>query len=98
MEIYWTPKAKADFNNILEYLNDNWGKREVENFINQTNKVLDGIANNPQMFIGSIKKKNIHKGFVTKHNSLFYKIKPRKKEIILLTFWDNRRDPIKRNY
>jgi plasmid stabilization system protein ParE len=98
MKINWTPRAKTDFNKVLEYLHENWGIKEIENFINQTDDVLEGIANNPQMFIESPKKKNVHKGFVTKHNSLFYKVKPRKKEILLLTFWDNRKDPNKNNY
>ena len=43
-------------------------------------------------------KKHFRKGPVTKHNSLSYKVKPNKKEIILLTFWDNRQDPKKLNY
>jgi hypothetical protein len=50
------------------------------------------------MFFESSKKKYVYKGFVTKHNSLFYKVNPRKKEIILLSFWDNRKDPQKRPY
>jgi hypothetical protein len=50
------------------------------------------------MFQSSRKKKNIRRGFITKHNSLYYRIKPRKKELELLTFWDNRQDPEKLNY
>ena len=98
MEINWTPRAKADFNKILEYIYKGWGAKEVNNFIDKTDSVLESIAENPQMFVESTRKKNVRKGFVTKHNSLFYKIRPRKEEIILLTFWDNRKDPKKRPY
>jgi plasmid stabilization system protein ParE len=98
MKIIWTPRAITDFNKVLEYLYVSWGLKEVENFIDKTDDVLEGIAANPQIFIESLKKKNVHKGFITKHNSLFYKFKPNKKEILLLTFWDNRKDPNKLQY
>ena len=45
------------------------------------------------MFEESRKKKNVRKGFVTKHNTLYYRVRPRKKELQLLLFWDNRQDP-----
>jgi len=50
------------------------------------------------MFKTSEKKKNIRKGFVTKHTSLYYRVKPRKKSIELLAFWDNRQNPKKFKY
>ncbi len=76
IKIIWTPKAKSDFNNILEYLHQNWGIHEVENFIHQTDSMLAEIANHPQMFIESTKKKGVFRGLVTRHNSLFYKLNP----------------------
>jgi hypothetical protein len=45
------------------------------------------------MFQASRKKKNVRKGLITKHNTLYYRIKPRKKELELIIFWDNRKDP-----
>lgn len=50
------------------------------------------------MFEASRMKKNVRKGFITKHNTLYYRIKPRKKEIELLVFWDNRKDTKKLTY
>ncbi len=98
MKITWTPRAKTDFNKILEYLHENWSLKEVNNFIDQTDLVIKDITANPKMFIESRTKKNVHKGFISKHNSLFYQVKPRMKEIVLLTFWDNRKDPKKRPF
>ena len=48
------------------------------------------------MFEVSKKYKNVRKGYVTKHNAIFYRIKPRKKEILL--FLDNRQDDKRRLY
>jgi plasmid stabilization system protein ParE len=98
MIVSWTPRAISDFNKILEYLYENWGAKEVDNFIDKTDAVIKIIVENPQIFVKSIKKKNVRNGFITKHNSLFYKVKPRKNEIVLLTFWDNRKDPLKRPF
>jgi len=50
------------------------------------------------MFEESRKKKYVRKGFVTKHTTLFYRIRPRKKELQLLLFWPNRDDPGKLPY
>ena len=56
MEIKWTPKAKNDYSLILDYLFQNWGLKEVEKFIAQTNRVINTIAGNPQIFVESSKK------------------------------------------
>ena len=66
--------------------------------MDKTEKVLSLIAKDPEMFEISRKKKNVRKGFITKHNTLYYRIKPRKKELELITFWDNRQDPKKLAY
>jgi plasmid stabilization system protein ParE len=98
MTVIWTKRAKQDYLNVLNYLQENWGMKEVSDFVGKTNDTIRTIATNPKAFIASTKRKNVHKGFVTKHNSLFYQVRPRKKEIILLTFWDNRQSFLKLKY
>ena len=98
MIIKWTPTARNTYFNVLDYLSKEWSLREIENFVNETETVLDQIKEHPYMFKASRKKKNVRKGFVTKHNSLYYRVKPRKKEIELITFWDNRQNPARIKY
>ncbi len=98
MKISWTPTARKTYFNILDYLDQAWTKREVLNFVDEVEKVLSQIKENPDMFEASRKKKNIRKGYITSHNSLYYRVKPRNKELELLTFWDNRQDPEKLNW
>lgn len=98
MKISWTPTARQTYFKVLDYLSEAWTRREVENFIYETEHTIAQITKNPQMFKASKKKKNVRKGFTTKYNSLYYRIKPRKKEIALITFWDNRQDPLKIKY
>lgn len=98
MKVRWTSTSKVTYLDVLSYLDENWTKRELQNFVDTVEKVISQIVAEPYMFEASNKKKNIRKGFVTKYNTLYYRIKPRKKEIELLTFWDNRQDPNKLSY
>jgi len=98
MKVHWSIRAKKDFNDILDYLFKNWSIREVENFIDKTDLIVLKIRRNPNLFIRSAKKQNIHKGFITKQVSLFYKVDHKKQQITLLTFWDNRQNPKKLQY
>lgn len=72
MKIIWSNQAKNDYDKVLTYLHENWGINEVKNFIDKTEKVVSLIKSHPQIFTESSRKKNIRKGFVSKHNSLFY--------------------------
>jgi len=93
MKVIWTPKALQSYFKIFNFLNERWTKKEVENFVNQTDKIIEQIAENPKMFVATGKRKNVRKGFVNNLVTLFYKVYPRKKEIELLRFYDNRQDP-----
>jgi plasmid stabilization system protein ParE len=98
MIISWTPTARKTYFAILDYLEKSWGEKDIRNFISEVNTLLNQIANNPEMFPSSKKMKNVRKGLISKHNSLYYRINPSKKELELLTFWDNRQDPRKLDY
>jgi len=69
-----------------------------QNFVDRTEKTLSQIVKTPEMFEASRKKKNVRKGLITKHNTLYYRIKLLKQEIELITFWDNRQNPEKLAY
>ena len=93
MDVFWTPKARNTYLKVLDHLEKAWTEKEIQNFINEVDSLIDQIKQNPEMFEESRKKKNVRKGFVTKHNTLYYRVRPRKKELQLLLFWDNRQDP-----
>ena len=95
MKITWTPRALQSYFSIFNFLTEKWTKKEVENFVNQTDRVIEQIAENPGMFVATGKRKNVRKGFVNNLVSMFYIVYPRKKEIQLLRFWDNRQNPKK---
>ena len=98
MKITWSPKALQSYFSIFNSINERRSKKEVEKFVEQTDKVIEQITDNPNMFIATDKRKDVRKGFVNKLVSLYYKVYPRKKEIVILRFWDNRQDPKKLKY
>lgn len=98
MKVIWSPKAIKSFDKIVDFLSERWTKKEIEAFVDQTDKVVEQIVENPYMFVATEKRKNVRKGLVNKLVSLFYRVKPRKKEIELLKFHDNRQDPEKINH
>lgn len=98
MTVVWTLKALKTYFRVSDYLQSEWGLAVVRNYADEVEKIFQSIKANPHMFEVSRKYKDIRKGFVTEHNTMFYRIKPRKKEIEILIFWDNRQDNKKRPY
>lgn len=91
--VIWSPLADADLDNITEYLNQNWETQVVLNFLDQLDDLIALIQNNPKLFPVINDDLGIRKCVVTKHNTLFYRIKPDKIEIVRI--YDNRQDPEK---
>ncbi|MCD4789235.1 MAG: type II toxin-antitoxin system RelE/ParE family toxin [Bacteroidales bacterium] len=98
MQIRWTPTARKTYFSVLDYLYEYWTVKEMHSFIEKVEHVLELIKENPNLFEVSRKKKNVRKCTITPHNKLIYRVKPRKKEIDLIMFWDNRRNTTKLKY
>ncbi|WP_318350528.1 type II toxin-antitoxin system RelE/ParE family toxin [Aquipluma nitroreducens] len=91
--IIWSPLSEKDFESILEYLDDNWGDKVVNQFIEITEKLIDQISLNPRQFPIIHRKKKVRKCIITRHNALFYR--DRKDYIDILRIYDSRQDPQK---
>jgi len=92
-QIIWSPLSENDFVSILDYLQKNWDKKVVENFIEITFSAVSQISINPKQFPLIYKNKKIRKCVLTKHNTLFYR--ERKDFVDILRMYDNRQDPKK---
>lgn len=71
-KVIWTPEAESSFEGIIQYLEQNWTIREVNNFIDATQRVVSFISEHP-MF-RKVYKRNIHEAILTPHNILIYKV------------------------
>jgi len=95
-KVSWTLKALETYISNIEYLETKWTDREVKRFIATTEKKIKTLSGQPG--IGSPrnrKQRNIRHTVLHKRVSLIYRIKPGKKEIELLRFWNTWQNPKK---
>jgi plasmid stabilization system protein ParE len=90
--VVWSPRARMTYYKILDYLDQEWTFREIENFIDRTEEALSHISRNPLLYQYS-EGNNAYRCVLVKQVSLFYRIKS--DQVQLLVFWDNRQDPSK---
>lgn len=94
MKIRWTVRVSKNLDKILEYLEDEWDIKTVQNFATKLLNLLETLKSKPE--IGKIveKDKEIRSFVLTKKNTVFYRIKDQ--QIIILQLFDNRMNPKKR--
>ncbi len=92
-DIIWSPLAEKDLENILEYLAANWNQKVIVRFLIKIDFVSSQIAKSPQQFPLINKKFQVRKCVVTKQNTLFYREKETRIEILRL--YDTRQNPRK---
>ncbi|MCK4664950.1 MAG: type II toxin-antitoxin system RelE/ParE family toxin [Bacteroidales bacterium] len=94
LEIKWSRRADKKFDKILEYLQEEWGSKAMRNFVRKVYDFLDLLIEFPEIGTIEDKRKNIRGFTIVKQINIFYRIKGTK--IILLNFFDNRQNPVKR--
>ena len=97
-KILWTDSAKLSFNQIVEYLKENWTEKEIEKFIKRTIEVLSTLERYPEMCRPSAKRKNVRIALLNKHTQMIYHYKPKKKQLEVLLFWGMKQNPLKFKY
>ncbi|GEP52827.1 hypothetical protein FNO01nite_34990 [Flavobacterium noncentrifugens] len=93
-KIFWTDFALRELEKTIEYLEKNWTERELRNLASEIEKTLTLLSHNPNLFQSSDIKKEIRRVVVSKHNTLYYRVKNNTIEII--SFFSNRQSPKKR--
>jgi plasmid stabilization system protein ParE len=95
LKIFWTNKASNNFENILEYLEVEWGNQVTKRFIKDVYDFLEVLVEFPE--IGSIenKEKGIRGFTLIRQINIFYRITIDK--IIILGLFNNRQNPSKKH-
>ena len=89
MIVIWSPQAKTDYWQNIDYLELEWTFQDVLNFIEKVESTIQLISNNNTFFV-STNYKNVHKVVITKQISLYYRVMLTKIE--LLRFWNTYQD------
>jgi len=94
LEIIWSKRAAAGYSGILEYLDEKWTKREVENFEQEMKMFFITLSKQPNILEES-KIKGYRKGPINKLTMLTYRVKEKKNQIQLINIRGTRQKPLK---
>ncbi len=97
-KVLWTNRAIKTADDVVKYLREEWTKKEVDNFLDKVDDIITTIEINPKLFRASIKRPNIHLAIIKRKTLLVYQIRPNKKQIALLLFWNPKQNPKKLKY
>jgi plasmid stabilization system protein ParE len=92
-EVFWTDHALAELESTYEYLIRNFSEKELQYLSVEIDNTIFLIAKNPFAFQISLQQANVRKVVVMKYNTIYYRIKDMRIEI--LSFFSNRQDPDK---
>jgi plasmid stabilization system protein ParE len=90
--IIFSDEAIETFESIGLQIQARWGEREVNEFRKRVYKVVGTISKFPLIFQTLDNTENVHKAYVHKNCSMFYRVGSTYIEVLF--FWDNRQDPI----
>ena len=88
----WTKTAKTDYFQIMDILLEDWGKKSARNFRDTVTKQINLISKMPKMYPKTEVREDVRRCVISKQVSLYYLVNQNDKEIILLRFYDNRKE------
>ena len=89
--ILWTDHAILELTETIEYLEQNWTKKELKKFATRLDHTIELISKSPKLFPQSDEKTGVRKAVVEKHNNLYYRFSGDSVEI--LSLFSNRKNP-----
>ncbi len=91
-KIVWSIEATIAFNDIVKYLAENFFDKEIKSFIQTVNRRLLVMQQFPKISpVISIYSRR-RKAVIHQRTLIFYRVDEKRKEIILLSFWNIRRN------
>ena len=95
-KIVWTKRANSRFNQIIEFLEVEWGETVTRSFVKKTFSIIELLSTQPSL--GSVERGDLNiRGFlITKHNRLFYR--ETRDSLIILNFFDTRSGSRRKKY
>lgn len=95
MKILWTKNAQKSFDIIVEYLQKEWSLNSAIKFVRKTNIFLKTLSHQPEIGKKEQPKKDLRSFVLTRHTTVFYRLKD-ESTIVILVFFDTRRNPSKK--
>lgn len=96
VNIKWTKRARTNFDETVQYVENEWGSNSAQKFVRKVNRLLQTLGIYPKIGKIEIKENGIRSFVFSRQNTVFYRIK--EKRIIILAIFDNRRNPKNKPY
>jgi len=93
LEIEWTNEAEQNLHAIFDYLEAVWTEKEIISFTKKLEATLQNISKYPGMFPYYDKTKKARRCVLSPQTTMYYREIPAEKKIIIITLFDNRRNP-----
>ena len=95
LNIRWTTRADIKLDQLIIYLESEWGESVVKAFMRKLYDFLEILSEFPEIGSMQYPEKGIRGFALTKQVTIFYKIDSN--YIVLLDIFDNRSDPKKKD-
>ena len=92
MKIIWTAEASDNLNEIVNYLDQEWGEDISNSFLLKLKKRIDLLSNFPESF-PRIGKEGVRASVLIEQITIFYSFDSNKDQIILISIFDTRQHP-----
>ena len=92
-EIEWTFEAEQNLNAIFDYLEVMWTEREITEFARKLDSYLQLISKHPATFPYYDKSKTARRCVISPQTSVYYREFSSENKIVIITLFDNRRNP-----
>lgn len=89
LAVKWSIQAILNLDQILTYLEENWGEKVVREFVEALEKQIGLIAEYPRLFPATAHRENVRKVVLTKQVSLYYQL-TREGYVKIITLFDVR--------
>ncbi len=89
--VFHSERKRNVFKLTASFINQKWGDKSAEKFVEKAYKVLDTISGQPHLF-KAYQENDVRKGLISKQTSVVYRIHDDRIEVLF--FWDNRQEPI----
>src|SRR5690554_2458200 len=91
-KVLWTDYALSELSETVKYLEENWTEKELIQFANAVDHVIEIISRHPEIYPVSNRKKKARKAVVDKNNTIYYRII--KDSVEILSVFGSKQDPL----
>lgn len=91
LAVQYTETFEVTFKTLIAFILENWGEKTAEEFVKETDKIIQLISNFPYMYKSSNFDSDVRVANINKLSFLFYEVT--EKQITLLYIVDSRQEP-----